>query len=84
VVESDVHKTTFKTHDGHWEFKVMPFGLTNAPATFQAIMNQIFAPMLRKSVLVFMDDILVFSKSLAEHERHLTEVFELLKKQIVH
>jgi hypothetical protein len=79
VVDADVQKTTFKTHDGHWEFKVMPFGLTNAPATFQAIMNSIFAPLLRKSVLVFMDDILIYSMSLEEHEKHLTAVMQILK-----
>jgi hypothetical protein len=78
VVDSDIPKTTFKTHDGHWEFKVMPFGLTNAPATLQAIMNNIFAPLLRKSVLVFMDDILVFSKTLEDHEKHLAEVLQIL------
>jgi hypothetical protein len=56
----------------------MPFGLTNAPATFQSIMNTIFQPMLRKQVLVYVDDILVFSKTLAEHKQHLQQVFDIL------
>ncbi|KAL1218595.1 RNA-directed DNA polymerase-like protein [Cardamine amara subsp. amara] len=77
----DIRNTTFRSRYGHYEFVVMPFGLTNAPTAFMRLMNSVFQEYLDEFVIIFIDDILVFSKSLEEHEVHLRVVLAKLREQ---
>lgn len=81
IASEDVSKTAFRTRYGHFEFLVLPFGLTNAPATFMHLMHQTFRAHLDDFVIVFLDDILIYSKSLHEHERHVSKVLEILRRE---
>nr|GFB14995.1 putative reverse transcriptase domain-containing protein [Tanacetum cinerariifolium] len=81
VREEDIPKTVFRTRYGHYEFQAMPFGLTNASAVLMDLMNRVCKPYLDKFMIVFIDDILIYSKNKEEHEQHLELVLELLKKE---
>nr|GFB40951.1 hypothetical protein [Tanacetum cinerariifolium] len=81
IREEDIPKIAFRTRYGHYEFQVMSFGLTNAPAVFMDLMNQVYKPYLDKFLIVFIDDMLIYSKDKREHEEHLKAILELLKKE---
>ncbi|GJS62007.1 putative reverse transcriptase domain-containing protein [Tanacetum coccineum] len=81
IIEEDIPITAFRTRYGHFEFQVMPFGLTNAPAVFMDLVNRVCKPYPDKFVIVFIDDILVYSKDEEEHGKHLKTILELLKKE---
>jgi hypothetical protein len=79
--EKDISKVAFRCHYVHYEFLVMPFGLTNAPATFQSCMNHVFNKQLRKHLLVFFDDLLIYSKTWEEHLRHVDQILSIMEEQ---
>lgn len=80
MVSKDVEKTTFRTHEGHYEFFVMPFGLINAPSTFQGLINEVFRHFLRIFVLILFDDILVYNRNFSDYVKHLGRVLKVLKE----
>lgn len=79
MVIEDVPTTAFRTHSEHFEYVVMPFGLSNAPSTFEVLINYVFQAFLRKHVIVFFYDILIYSRTLNEHLKHLRSVFEVMQ-----
>ena len=80
IAEGDEPKTTCVTRYGSFEFLVMPFGLCNAPTTFCTLMKDVLQPFLDKSVVVYLDDIVIFNETMEEHKKHLAKVFEVLRE----
>ena len=80
IVDSDIPKTAFRTRYGHYEFTVVPFGLTNAPFVFMSLMNGVFCTFQDKFVVIFLDDILIYSHDEKEHEEHLRQVLQKLRE----
>ena len=80
IAKEYIPNTAFRTKYGHFEFLVMSFGLTNAPAVFMTLMNKVFQPFLDKFIIVFIDDILVYSKSKSEHEEHVKTSLQTLRE----